>query len=309
MTRKPAAADRRPSGLGAGRATLLLALVVLIWGANWPIVKVGLALLPPFWFAAVRIVLAALTLFLLLPLFGRLRLPPRQDLPVVFVVGLLQMTLYISLINVALEVVPAGRSAVLAYTTPLWVAPGAALLLGERLTRRRLAGLALGLAGILVLFNPLDFAWDDRAALGGNALLLGCALIWSIALLAIRGHRWVGSPLDLLPWQLLIGSLCLVPIAYWREGWPEVVWSLELAWIVAFNGPIATAFAFWAVLSLTRSLPALTMSLGSLAVPVAGVAASTLALGEALPPSLLAGMVLVLAGLAAVTLPERGDGR
>ena len=313
MSRKPpSAANASPDAARRGAAALapaaaagLLLALVLLWGSNWPIMKVGITLIPPFWFAVVRLGLGALTLFLLLAALGRLRLPPRADLPVVASVGLLQMASYLALVNLALESVPAGRSAVLAYTTPFWVAPGAALLLGERLTARRLLGLCLGLGGLLVLFNPLDFPWHDGEAVSGNLLLLVAAFAWALTILSVRGHRWRSSALTLLPWQLLLGSLALLPFAWWREGLPQPVWGWELAAILAYNGPFATGLAYWVSLSLTRGLPAVTVSLGFLGVPAVGLSASVLVLGEPLPWSLLAGLVLVLAGLVAVSLPAR----
>lgn len=298
----PAGAARH--GLTAGRALLLLGLLVVMWGANWPIMKAGLKIVPPFWFAVERLGFGALTLFLVLGLTGRLRLPPRHDLPVLLAVGLLQMALFLALVNTALQVVPAGRSAVLAYTTPLWVAPGAALFLGERMTRGRVIGLALGLGGLVVLFNPLVFPWHDGDAVLGNALLLVAALAWSIAILVIRRHRWHASPLQLVPWQMLVAMLPLTVAAVALEGPPVANLSWDYLLLMGYNGPLATGLCYVIALTLTLALPAVTVSLGFLAIPAAGVLASTLALGEPLTTSLLLGMALIVAGLVAVTLPQ-----
>ncbi|MBX9634991.1 MAG: DMT family transporter, partial [Magnetospirillum sp.] len=95
----------------------LLIAVVVVWGANWPILKLGLAHTTPLWFAVLRMVLGLASFVLVLAPLGRLRLPARQDWPVVWSVGVLQMAVFSALINVALLSVPAGRSAILAYTT------------------------------------------------------------------------------------------------------------------------------------------------------------------------------------------------
>lgn len=298
----PAGAARH--GLTAGRALLLLGLLVVMWGVNWPIMKAGLKIVPPFWFAVERLGFGALTLFLVLGVTGRLRLPPRHDLPVLLAVGLLQMALFLALVNSALQVVPAGRSAVLAYTTPLWVAPGAALFLGERMTRGRVFGLLLGLGGLVVLFNPLVFPWHDGAAVLGNALLLVAALAWSIAILVIRRHRWQASPLQLVPWQMLVAMLPLTLAAAILEGAPVADLSWDYLLLMGYNGPLATGLCYVIALTLTLALPAVTVSLGFLAIPAAGVLASTLALGEPMTTSLLLGMALIVAGLVSVTLPQ-----
>lgn len=306
MTGKASSPARAPGGapaLGAGRAFLLLGALVLIWGANWPIMKAGLSLVTPFWFAVARLLLGVATLFAVLALRGRLRLPPRADLSVVFSIGLLQMALFLALVNLALQIVPAGRSAVLAYTTPLWVAPGAVLILGERMTRGRLAGLALGLAGLVVLFNPLEFPWADGQAVLGNAMLVAAAMGWALSIILVRRHRWTVPALELIPWQMLVALLPLTLCAVALEGAPAVAWSWDLFWLLAYNGPLATGLCYVISMTLQLALPAVTVSLGFLAVPAFGVLASTLALGEPLPLSLLAGMALILAGLVAVTLP------
>ncbi len=292
-------------GLSTARALLLLATLVVIWGANWPIMKVGLQLVTPFWFAVARLVLGALTLVVVLACKRRLRLPPRADLPVILAIGLLQMALFLALVNLALQIVPAGRSAVLAYTTPLWVAPGAVLLLGERMTRGRSIGLALGLGGLLVLFNPLDFPWSEGQALLGNAMLLVAAAGSALSILAVRRHRWTAPALDLIPWQMLVAILPLTVAAYILEGPPDFAWSRDVLLLLAYNGPLATGLCFLISITLQLALPAVTVSLGFLAVPAFGVLASTLALGEPLPLSLLFGMALILAGLLAVTVPAR----
>lgn len=283
----------------------LLILLAIAWGSNFPIVKIGVVLMPPLWFTITRLVLGALTLFGILALVGRPLLPPRRAIFVVLSVGLLQMAAFLALVAIALQQVPAGRASVLAYTTPLWVAPGAAMLLREPLNGRRWLGLLLGIGGMLVLFNPLDFPWEDGRAVGGNALLLCAALAWSLAILLVRGHARPASPLEIVPWQLMVGALALLPLALWREGIPTIEWSLELALIVAYNGPIATGFCYWAALTLAQALPAVVSSLGFLAIPAVGVAVSTLALGEMLSPSLIGGMFLVLAGVAVVMSPHR----
>lgn len=286
-------------------STLLLGSLVLIWGANWPILKIGLDHADPVWFAVLRMVLGIASFAVVLVPTGRLKPPARADWPLVASVGLLQMAAFAALINLALTLVPAGRSAILAYTTPLWVAPGAVLFLGERPTVWRLAGLVLGLAGVAVLFNPAAFDWGDGRAWLGNGMLLAAALAWAASILHVRGHRWRGEPVELAPWQMLVALPPLVALAWVLEGPPRMDASAEFLWVAAYNGPLATAFAFWAAITVNRRLPALTVSLAFLCVPAAGLLFSTWWLGEALTASNLAGLGLISAGIAAVALGER----
>src|SRR5690625_2542163 len=126
--------------------------------------KVGLTFIPPFWFAFLRVGLGCLTLFTALLVTGRLRWPARGDLPVVFSVGWLQIAAFLVIINLAVPAVGAGRSSILAYTTPLWVVPGAILFLGERLLKLKFLGLLFGMLGIVILFNPLAFRSEEHTS-------------------------------------------------------------------------------------------------------------------------------------------------
>jgi drug/metabolite transporter (DMT)-like permease len=283
----------------------LLAVVVMVWGANWPIMAIGLTHIQPLWFAALRLAMGILCFAVVLVPQGRLRLPHRGDWPVVASIGLLQMAVFMGLINTALQWVPPGRSAILAYTTPLWVAPGAALFLGERLTAGRLTGLALGLAGVAVLFNPIGFDWSDTKALAGNGLLLLAALVWAGTILHVRGHCWLSPPLDLAPWQMGLGLVPLAVMAWLVEGPPRADASAQFLAVAAYNGPLATAFAYWAAVTVNRMMPALTVSLAFLCVPVAGLLFSAASTGERMTATNLVGLALIGGGVAVVVVTGR----
>ncbi len=291
------------------RSLLFLGAIILVWGSNWPIMKIGLLSIPPLMFAAVRLGTGAVCLFAVLAVLGRLRLPERRDYPVIFSVGIIQLAVFLGLVNLGLSRVDAGRSAILAYTTMLWVTPGAVLFLGERLTRRKTVGLLAGLAGVGVMFNPLSFDWDDPELLVGNAMLMAAALSWAVAILHVRAHDWRAKPLDLAPWQLLAGFVPVLLAALWFEGDVPIRWSGTLVGVLAYNGPIATGFAIWAWVSVNRALPAITTSIGSLGVPAVGVLASALVLDEALSVTNLLGLAFIVAGLVVVSLDTEPGGR
>src|SRR5262249_48558516 len=159
------------------QARLLLLVVVLAWGAMWPVNKALLNYMPPIWSVALRTIISMLSLFAI-PLFvPGLALPHRRALPVLVSMVVLHMVAFTILTQLALRLVPAGRSAVLAYTSVLWAPLGAALVLGETLSRRRMLGLGLGILGLLTIFNPMTFDWSDRAAISGNAALLLAAML------------------------------------------------------------------------------------------------------------------------------------
>ncbi len=282
-------------------AVLLLIAVALAWGTSWPVTKALLAHLPPLWTTAIRSSIALLTLFAISLGRGHLVTPRRADMPVVINVALLHMVGFSALVTFGLQYVTTGRSVVLAYTTPLWVMIGARLYLGEALSPNRMIGVAIGLSGLLLLFNPLDFAWHDRNALIGNGLVMLAALCWAASIVHVRGHRWVSTPFELVPWQVLLATAVLTILALWFEGIPDVRWSTELILLLLYGGIVGIAVPYWATVTVNRSLPATTTSLGLLGVPVVGVLCSAAALGEPLTAVLVVAMALIIGGIAVGT--------
>jgi drug/metabolite transporter (DMT)-like permease len=161
------------------------------------------------------------------------------------------------------------------------------------------------MAGVAVMFNPAEFDWTDRNVLIGNGLLMLAALAWAAQIIQVRGHTWHATPLELAPWQFTVAALALLPIALFMDSGRSVDWTGRAAAVLFYNGPIATAFCFWAVVTVNRALPAITTSLGTLGVPVAGVAASAVMLGEPVTFTNLTGLVLILGGLAWLALGDR----
>lgn len=274
---------------------------IFSYGWLWPVMRAGVDHLPPLWFASTRVLIGALVLMAVLLVQGRLKVPTRADMPAVLSVGICMMGLYVSLVHVAMQYIPAGRGALLGYSTPLFVTPVAILFLRERMTLPKAIGLALGLTGLGVLFNPAELDWSDKDALLGNGLCLLAALSWSIAIIQMRGHKWNLTPLQLGPWQLLLATLVTLPFSIWLETPRAISWNAEMILLVLYGGVIGTAIAMWAVASSIRSLGAVTTSIGLLGGPVVAITTSVLLLGEELTLTLSGGLVLILGGIGLVT--------
>lgn len=286
------------------RAYLLLVVIIVLWGVNWPIMKAGLTYVSPQWFGVGRIVLAALCLFPVAALQGRLRWPHRSEFALLISIGALQVGVNTALVHGGLQFIEAGRSAILAYTTPLWVTPLAALLLDERLHWRKLAGIGLGLAGIATLSGSPAALLADRDALIGNGMMVLVAVISAATMVHVRASGRLVRPFDLAPWQMLMGAAVMLPIALIVEGPPAIHWSTPLVAIVLYNGILGTAFGLWALTTVMRDLPATSTAVGSLGVPVVGMIASAIFLGEALTPAKATGLALIVGGVLAVSLAD-----
>jgi drug/metabolite transporter (DMT)-like permease len=279
-------------------ALLLFAVVVISWGSNWAVTKTLVQSASPLWAVAIRSAIATAALFVLLLARRQFILPRRGDVPVIFAVAVLHMGAFSALVAFGLQFVEVGRSIVLGYTTPLWVAPAAWLFLSEPVTGSRLAGVGLGLVGLAIMFNPLAFDWGDRNALIGNGLVLLAALCWATNILYVRMHRWVSTPFQLVFWQALLATAMLSMLAWSIDGAPQIVWSPHLAWAFLYAGVCGTALAHWAMIMVNRSLSVVTTSLGLLATPVIGVVTSAVCLGEPVSIPLICAMAMILGGIA-----------
>lgn len=280
---------------------------MLLLGVNWPIMKTGLKSVDPLWFAVLRVSAAGAVIFAVAIAFGRLRPPPRHDWPIVVSVGAGGIGLHLMLVFTALQFVPAGRSSVLVWTAGLWAVPIASLTLKERMSPRRWVGLLAGICGIVLLFEPWQFAWSDRDVLVGHGLLIAAAVLQAAVIVHTRGHHWATGPTDALPWQMLVAATVLLVVASIREGLPEIDWSPGFIAIVAYQALLATGFAAWAKQVVVLSLRATTVSLIMMAIPLVGMVASVIALGERVTAIGAVGVVAIAIGVTISVLAERAD--
>jgi drug/metabolite transporter (DMT)-like permease len=276
----------------------LLAFVVFAWGLNWVVMKIVVQELSPLWAVAIRTAIAVVVLVPAAALTGQLALPSRADLPLVLVVSLFHMTAFAVLMTVGLKYVPAGRAIVLGYTTPLWVTPAACVFLREPMPLLRLAGMGLGVAGLLALFDPSRFDWRSTEAVTGNGFILLAALCWSISIVYTRAHRWIGTPFQLIVWQTMLSAIVLAGLAFALEGTPKLALSAPAVLALVYNGAIGTALGFWAMMTVNKELPATVTSLGVLATPVVGLLLSALMLHEHIDTSLAVASLLICTGIA-----------
>jgi drug/metabolite transporter (DMT)-like permease len=163
--------------------------------------------------------------------------------------------------------------------------------------------------GLLVLFNPLAFDWTSRAAVLGNGAILLGALLWAASILHIRAHRWQSTPFDLVPWEMLLATALVIPLAFASDGPPRPEWTGRIVALLLYAGIPGTAVAYWATAMASRALPAVTTSLGLLATPVLSVTVATLWLREPVTLSLVAAIVLILGGVALGTTSHRDPAR
>jgi drug/metabolite transporter (DMT)-like permease len=276
------------------RGVLALVLIAPTWGYSWIVIKVALSYSGPLTFAALATIGCTFAFFVAL-LVGRrpLRPPPlRFTIPI----GLLQTALFNILATVALSAGGAGKVGVLAYTMPFWLLLLAWMFLGERLRGLQWPAVAVALAGLILVVRP----WDIGGVLPG---VLACVagLIWAASGLLIKllQNRRRVDALSLTAWQMVFGAAALTAVAVLtRNGWPQ--WTSTFIVCLVYVVLLSSGLCYVLWTYALHTLPAGVAGMGTLAVPVIGVAAAWVHLGERPGPVEAAGMALIIAALAAL---------
>lgn len=287
--------------MGAMEWALLL-LLSLLWGGSFFFSKVALAELPPLLVVLGRVGLAAVALGLYLRV--RRRALPRSW-PVwaaFFGMGLLNNLIPFSLIFWAQTTIASGLAAILNATTPVFaILVAHALTSDEKLTAGKLAGVALGLAGVAVLVGLDALSGLDRAVAAMLACL-GAALSYGFATVFGRRFRRLGIDPPVVAFgQVAATTLLMLPVALlaeapWRLPLPGAVTWTALAGLAL----LSTALAYVIYFRILATAGATNLSLVTLLIPASAILLGSLFLGERLAANHLAGLALIAAGLVAI---------
>ncbi len=283
----------------------LLVVLTLLWGFNWPMMKLALAEMAPNHFRTLCLVTGAAGVFVIAAVN---RLPmrvPDGQWPRLIVLALLNFTAWNVLVAYGVPKMASGRAAILAYTMPVWAVLFGTFLLRERLTARRVVGLLLGMAGMLLLLWS-EIAAVERSPLGA-AFIVAAAILWGLGTVVMK--RWpVSLPASsLTAWQMSIGAVPILLYAVFFE-----VGSFDLTRLSAgaltgtlYNMLIAFVFCQWAWIKIALVAPVGISTVATLFIPVVGVFSGAIVLGERPHWQDYVALVLVAMAIASVLLPPR----
>lgn len=277
-----------------------LALVVtLVWGLAFVLTKVALDSLSPPLLMALRFLVAALPVLFV----------PRPALPWRWLAGL-GLTLFVGqflfqFIGIS-QGVPPGLAAVIVQSQALFTVAFAAALLGQVPTSRQIAALVIATAGLVCIAGTVGQDFDLRAF----ALILISPISFALGNILLKRVGDVDM-FGLIAWLSLVPPLPGLALAAAIDGpaavWRSVLDTPALGWLSAiYLGIVATTFGYAVWGRLIRRYSAATVAPFALLVPFVGAATSSLAFGESFGPLRLAGMGLVLAGLALLLMPAAG---
>jgi drug/metabolite transporter (DMT)-like permease len=298
----PAAAASRKA---TQSAFILLASITVVWGLNWPVMKVALNAIPVLPFRALCLAVSGPTLLAIAAAWGTSIVVPRREILPLLLAALFNITLWHIFTGYGVLEMPAGRASIIAYTMPAWATLLGALFLGERLSAPRLAALALGMAGIAALALP-DLAHIRAAPLGTASMVLA-ALSWAAGSVLMKRRRWSVSTAALTGWQNCLGGLPILIAAIAIGPFPGLEHAdgkaiAALAYVVV----LAVRFGQWAWFVVLGRLPVAVASISTLAIPVVGVLSSALLLGEGLGATEVTALALVLGALILALRPGIG---
>jgi drug/metabolite transporter (DMT)-like permease len=285
------------------RQLAMLVVLTLIWGINWPILKLGVTGFPPLTFRALSMwlglpVLGAVMLLMKVPLAI-----PRAQWRELSSLTVSNMIVWHVLAIISIQALSSGRAAILGYTMPVFSALCGVAMYRERLAPRQLAGVAAASVGVALLL------WHEFAHFAGRPLgalgMLVAAAVWGFGTQQMRRTRMTAPTLAIAFWMTVLTTLVLTVLAIafehdrWRAPTP-VVWGA-----MVFNAIGVFGYAQPAWLMLARSLPPVASTLSVMLIPVLGVASGALWLGETLHWQDGAAVVLMVVAIASVLWPQR----
>jgi drug/metabolite transporter (DMT)-like permease len=286
-----------------GRALFLYAVCCVIWGSTWLVIKLGLADLPPFLFAGLRMAIACAILTpIALRSVGRAQL--REFLGDIALAGFLQIGLSYAFVFLAEKTVGSGLTAVLFSTFPIWIGLFAHLLLPEEPWKPvHLASAALGLGGVLLLELPaLRGLFAARTAAAASLLPLLAAAVSALSNVWIKKRLGRVSPAVNLWGETLVGAAFLLLLALVFERSAAVHWTLRSVAALGYLSLFGTVVTFLALFWLIPRVPLATIGAIPLIDTAIAVVLGAAILREPLGPRLIAGAALVLCGVGLINL-------
>lgn len=283
-----------PAGL------MFLAITSVGWGFNWPVTKFLLSELPPLTLRGVTGVLGAVLLAALALIRADSLTVPREIWPRLVTAALLNVTGWMVLMGLALLWLPASEAALIAYTMPVWASLIAWPVLGERPTLLRTIALVMAFAGLASIMGGNGFA-ATADKLPGIIMALCGAIGFAAGTVFSKKYPIRLPPITAAAWQIGIGCLPITIIGLAVE-----TTHLELVtpvgwWLLVYSTVVQFCIAYVSWFAALARLPASVAAIGTMAVPVIGVVASAIALGEPLGAGQIAALIFTLAAVVLAT--------
>jgi drug/metabolite transporter (DMT)-like permease len=288
------------------RAWVLLTILTLVWGTNWPLFPLAVQEVSVWTFRAVALLIAGPTLLAVAKARGLSLVVPRRHWLTLALATLFYLVLWNIASAYAAVLIPSGQAAILGFTMPLWLALISWAVLGEALTRRM--ALAIGLGACAVGLLMVDGIDAYRMAPLGFFLGLLAGLGWAVGTLILK-RRPIDCPaLVLTGWQLIGAAIPTLIGALWlAQGpwfWPSWTTVLVIGYIALM--PMSIGNVAW--FAIVGMLPASVAGLSSILVPVVAMISGAIVHGEPLGPLQWGAVACCVGGLSLALLKPARTG-
>jgi drug/metabolite transporter (DMT)-like permease len=285
------------------RDLVLLAILTITWGVNWPVMKLGVAEMPPLFFRSVCIAGGLVIIWLYARLTGVPLTVPEGAWPTIVKLAIPNVIIWHVLAIVAVKMLASGRAAILGYTMPVWAVIFGILFFSDRPLPRYWFGVGAAFIGTLLLLSS-EFTKLAGSPLG-TLLMLVAAASWGYGTHLMRRHLTAMPIIALTFWMLTLtlGVMVVLSTTFEFDRW-RMPSAVEWGSIV-YNMVLAIAFCHVVWSMLARNLPPAASGLSVMMIPVLGVFSGMLILGETPHWQDYAALVLILVSLSTVLLPGR----
>ncbi|MEN9842660.1 MAG: hypothetical protein RLZZ612_489 [Pseudomonadota bacterium] len=283
---------------------LALIALTLMWGINWPMMKLSLQEVSPLYFRAMTMTLGASWLYLFFRLSGgRMVMPQGEQWQTVMLLALPNILGWHVLSIFGVQELRSGRAAILGFTMPIWTVLIGAIWFRERLTRRVVfATVAVALAVLLLVSHELQHL-SGRPV--GVFWMLAAANCWALGTLLMR-RTPLTMPIEAVAvWMLLLSCGVLWALAVSLEPVPSFQFTAVTWWSLVYGVLINYGFAQIIWFGLARRLPPASSAMSVMAVPLVGIGSAIPILGETPYWQDGVAVLLVMVAIAAVLLPKR----
>jgi drug/metabolite transporter (DMT)-like permease len=300
LTTQPLAAGQPATSPSKRNAYLAWIVVCLVWGTTYLAIRIALETVPPLLMAGFRWTTAGALIVIVLAARGE-RLPARPTWPALALLGVLLIGFGNGAVVWAEQTVPSGLTAVLVAAVPFWmVGIDRFMAAPEPLTTRRVGGLLVGFAGIVLL------VWPELRDAPGSAFLTGvlatqlACVGWALGSTLSRRREHTENVLATAALQMLFGGICMLIAGSALQEWKTLSFTGRTTGAVIYLVLVGSVAGFSAYAYALKHLPVATVSLYAYVNPVIAVVLGTLLLGEPLNPRLAAAGAIVLVGIAMV---------
>ena len=282
---------------------ILLALLTLCWGFNWPIMKIGVTNYPPLTFRVLGMIGALPVLWVVARWQGiSLRMSATHFRPLVRL-AIPNVLLWNLFLIMGITTLSSGRSAILGYTMPVWAVLFGMILFRERPNRIAWLGILCAFIGTLLLLSS-EFGKLTGQPLGSVLMLLGAAS-WGYGTVRMKRSQIDMPTIAMTFWMVLLSSIVLTLAAIVFE---HATWRMPslLEWgAILYNALLVFGFAFVVWFRLARTLPPVASGLSVMMIPVVGVFSGAWMLGETPHWQDYGAMLLILVSLATVLIKPK----